>query len=464
MAGQAVHVWRGSIQIPTYAEDAPNPNPPFDLFSFGRFNYPYPMRDGLTNRRELVSWRSLHLENEYLRLTVLPDLGGHLYSCLDKRTGREMFYANTAIKKALIGYRGAWAAFGIEFNFPVSHNWVSMSPVDFATETECRRQRIDLGRQQGSGLRLAVACRTAPPARRGPPSKQRVELYNSSDVRHRYYWWTNAAVQVWEDSRLVYPTELMATHGFTSDRAVADRSPGARPQRHPQPDRRSGVALHLQDARRIRRRLPSAHQQRHGARRRSGGAAGPQGLVVGQRPRSGHVAHGVVGRRQRVRGAAGRPVPQSGDVRLPRAAGDGAVLRALVAGARSRRDHPRERRCGAAHGAPRGARAWHSRSTSPATSRARGISRASTGTRTLLDRTASLSPREVWRATLERASPTRPSRSSSRTATGRPVLTHTENSFDPHPPRSSDLARRECLAVAVRGDVGRRCCRRWAGG
>jgi hypothetical protein len=128
-----VRVWSGSIQIPTYAEAPANPNAPFDLFSFGRFNYPYSIRDGLTDRRETQTWRSLNVENEYLRLTVLPDLGGHVYSCLDKRTGREMFYANPTIKKALIGYRGAWAAFGIEFNFPVSHNWVSLSPVDSAT-------------------------------------------------------------------------------------------------------------------------------------------------------------------------------------------------------------------------------------------------------------------------------------------------------------------------------------------
>ena len=64
---------------------------------------------------------------------VLPELGGHLYTCIDKSNGAEMFYANRSIRKAQIGYRGAWAAYGIEFNFPVSHNWVSMSPVDFAT-------------------------------------------------------------------------------------------------------------------------------------------------------------------------------------------------------------------------------------------------------------------------------------------------------------------------------------------
>src|SRR5689334_12000181 len=66
-----VRVWQGSLQLPTYVEGPANPNPPFDFFSYGRFNYPYPIRDALTDRREPVSWRTLNLENEYLRLTVL---------------------------------------------------------------------------------------------------------------------------------------------------------------------------------------------------------------------------------------------------------------------------------------------------------------------------------------------------------------------------------------------------------
>ena len=76
--------------------------------------------------------RAIYLENEYLKCSVLPDIGGHIYTCVDKINGLPMFYANPSLKKAKIGYRGAWAAFGVEFNFPVSHNWVSMSPVDFA--------------------------------------------------------------------------------------------------------------------------------------------------------------------------------------------------------------------------------------------------------------------------------------------------------------------------------------------
>ena len=210
----AVRVWAATMTLPTYAEGPTNPNPPFDWFTFGRFNYPYPIRDALTDTRENVTWRTLYLENEYLRLTVLPDLGGHIYSCIDKRTNREMFYANTAIKKALIGYRGAWAALGVEFNFPVSHNWVSASPVDFATTQHADGSgSIWVGNtDQVYGLRWRVELNLQPGR---AVLEQRVDLYNPSDIRHRYYWWSNAAVQVWDDSRLVYPTELMGTHGFT---------------------------------------------------------------------------------------------------------------------------------------------------------------------------------------------------------------------------------------------------------
>ena len=145
---------------------------------------------------------------------VLPDLGGHLYSCVDKISGREMFYANPSIKKALIGYRGAWAAFGIEFNFPVSHNWMSMSPVDFATTTaDDGSASIWVGntdRVYGTAWRVQL---TLQPGR--AVLDQAVTLENPSDVRHRFYWWTNAAVEVGDDSRLIYPVRFMASHGFT---------------------------------------------------------------------------------------------------------------------------------------------------------------------------------------------------------------------------------------------------------
>src|SRR5437660_1709590 len=124
-----VRVWEGVLDLPAYEEGSPDSNPPFDQFATGRFNYPYTLRNEITNTPAEHQWRAVYLENEYLKCSVLPDMGGHLYTCVDKISGQPMFYANPSIRKARIGYRGAWAAFGVEFNFPVSHNWVSMSPV-----------------------------------------------------------------------------------------------------------------------------------------------------------------------------------------------------------------------------------------------------------------------------------------------------------------------------------------------
>src|ERR1700745_2423448 len=127
-----VRVWQATLTLPTYEEGLPDPNPPFDQFTTNRFNYPYTLRNNLTSHRIDRAWRAIYFENEFLKRPVLPDMGGHLYTCINKISGKPMFYANPSIKKAAIAYRGAWAAFGDEFNFPVSHNWVSLSPVDFA--------------------------------------------------------------------------------------------------------------------------------------------------------------------------------------------------------------------------------------------------------------------------------------------------------------------------------------------
>src|SRR5512136_3494441 len=89
-----VRVWENTLLLPTYAEGLPDPNPPFDLFAPARFNYPYTLRTNLTATRSPHSWRALNLENEYLKCTVLPDLGGHLYSCTDKLNDARVFYAN----------------------------------------------------------------------------------------------------------------------------------------------------------------------------------------------------------------------------------------------------------------------------------------------------------------------------------------------------------------------------------
>lgn len=212
-AAAEVRVSQGTLTLPSYQEGEPNPNPPFDQFAGTRFNYPYTLRDRITDRRVDTPWRALYLENEYLKCTVLPDIGGHLYTCIDQISGQSMFYANPSIKKALIGYRGAWAAFGVEFNFPVSHNWVSMSPVDFTSVKNADGSAsVFVGNiDRPYGMQWTVELRLAPGS---TVLEQRVTLYNRSDVRHRFYWWTNAGVRVWDDSKIWYPMRWSAAHGF----------------------------------------------------------------------------------------------------------------------------------------------------------------------------------------------------------------------------------------------------------
>ncbi len=210
----AVHVWQDTMEIPTYEEGLPDENPPFDQFiTNGRYNYPYTMRENLTNRVAPGRWRTLNLENEYLKCVILPDLGGHLYRCLDKRNGADMFYANPSLKFARIAYRGVWAAYGIEFNFPVSHNWMTASPVDFSTSTAADGSASVWVRNidRVYGMEWCVELTLHPGQAR---LEQKTTLYNPAAERHRFYWWTNAGVQVWDDSRLYYPQDYSVTHGF----------------------------------------------------------------------------------------------------------------------------------------------------------------------------------------------------------------------------------------------------------
>jgi tetratricopeptide (TPR) repeat protein len=204
----------GTLALPTYEEGTPDPNPPFDVYATTEFNYPYTMRTSLTGAKTTESWRTVILENEYLKCTVLPDLGGHIYTCLDKINGKPMFYANPSIKKAEIGHRGAWAAFGVEYNFPVSHNWMSLSPVDFSYKTgKDGTASVTIGNiDRPYGMQWQVELVLRP---KSSLLEERVTLYNRSDVRHRYYWWDNAGVQVWDDSRIEYPMRFAASHGFT---------------------------------------------------------------------------------------------------------------------------------------------------------------------------------------------------------------------------------------------------------
>ena len=124
--------------IPTYLSGAPDPNP---MFYFGRQSqgaegriYPYPLYDNLTNRKDSKNYHLIYLENEYVKIAIAPELGGRLFSALDKTNGYNYVYKQHVIKPALIGLIGAWISGGIEWNIPHHHRASTFNPVQWSTE------------------------------------------------------------------------------------------------------------------------------------------------------------------------------------------------------------------------------------------------------------------------------------------------------------------------------------------
>jgi tetratricopeptide (TPR) repeat protein len=124
--------------IPTYLSGPPDPNP---MFYFGRQSqgaegriYPYPLYDNLTNVKGTRSYHLLTLENEFVKITVAPEIGGRLLSAIDKTNGYDFVYHQHVIKPALIGLIGAWISGGIEWNIPHHHRASTFLPVQAREE------------------------------------------------------------------------------------------------------------------------------------------------------------------------------------------------------------------------------------------------------------------------------------------------------------------------------------------
>ena len=134
----AVEVHEDTVVIPTYLAGDPEPNP---MFFFGRQSqgaegriYPYPLYDALTGEKADKAYTLVTLENEYVRIGVLPEIGGRIFEGLDKTNGYNFFYRQHVIKPALIGLIGAWISGGVEWNIPHHHRATTFIPVQHSIE------------------------------------------------------------------------------------------------------------------------------------------------------------------------------------------------------------------------------------------------------------------------------------------------------------------------------------------
>ena len=135
-----VKVWETTIIVPTYLAGNPEPNP---SFFFGRQSqgaqgpvYPYPMYDTLTGKKVDKTYTIVYLENEYLRIGVLPEIGGRIFEGIDKTNNYNFIYRQHVIKPALIGLIGAWMSGGVEWNIPHHHRASTFIPVQYKVEED----------------------------------------------------------------------------------------------------------------------------------------------------------------------------------------------------------------------------------------------------------------------------------------------------------------------------------------
>jgi tetratricopeptide (TPR) repeat protein len=124
-----------SLLIPTYVSLAPNPMPRFyeGLSHQGvqRRVYPYPMNDNLTRRKEDVKYHIIYLENEFVKIGILPGLGGRIFEAIDKTNGYNFFYRQHVIKPSMIGMLGYWISGSLGWGFPHHHGPNTVEPMDY---------------------------------------------------------------------------------------------------------------------------------------------------------------------------------------------------------------------------------------------------------------------------------------------------------------------------------------------
>ena len=133
-----VKAWKETVTIPTYEVGAPEKNPIFlekrVYQGSSGVVYPYPVIESISDERVDHDYQAVYIENEYIKVMILPELGGRVQMAYDKIKKRHFVYYNHVVKPALVGLAGPWISGGIEFNWPQHHRPSTYMPVDTKIE------------------------------------------------------------------------------------------------------------------------------------------------------------------------------------------------------------------------------------------------------------------------------------------------------------------------------------------
>ena len=213
-----VSVWEELVTIPTYEAAKPDKNPMFlekrvYQGSSGKV-YPHPVTDKISDTKSDKQYKAIFLENDYLKIMILPELGGRVQRAYDKIKKYDFVYYNRVIKPALVGLAGPWISGGIEFNWPQHHRPSTFDEVNYTY------------RENSDGSATAVVSEIENMFHtKGEteftlyPDKAYLELknhiFNRTNTRQTFLWWANPAVSVNDSYRSIFPPDVTAVmdHG-----------------------------------------------------------------------------------------------------------------------------------------------------------------------------------------------------------------------------------------------------------
>jgi hypothetical protein len=224
---ETVQAWEQEVVIPTYPAPAPNP-----MFiekrvyqgSSGRV-YPNAFTDRVADQKVDKTYKAVFLENRYIQLILLPEIGGRIHAGFDKTNHYGFFYWQRVIKPALVGLAGPWISGGVEFNWPQHHRPSTFMPVHHSIEEHADGSRtVWLSEHEPMNRMKGMVGICLYPGKSIIEAK--VRLYNRTPFIQTFLWWANVAVRVHDQYQSFFPPDVTfvadsreARNLFVSDRA-----------------------------------------------------------------------------------------------------------------------------------------------------------------------------------------------------------------------------------------------------
>jgi tetratricopeptide (TPR) repeat protein len=210
--------WYEKVIIPTYGIGKPEKNPMFlekrVYQGSSGVVYPHPVIEKILDEKVDKEWNAIYLENQYLKIMILPELGGRVQMAYDKTKQRHFIYYNQVIKPALVGLTGPWISGGLEFNWPQHHRPSTYEPIDHCIEENADGSvTVWCSEVERMFRTRGMAGFTLHPDKAYLEIK--VKLFNRTDFPQTFLWWANPAVKVNDDYQSVFPPDVNAVfdHG-----------------------------------------------------------------------------------------------------------------------------------------------------------------------------------------------------------------------------------------------------------